>query len=181
MNNTISLTLLHIAFCFTLVSFTPISALELHGTGANMVETTCQKTPFYNLCVSALKSDPRSSGADVAGLAQIGTDKLKAKATATLRQITALLKVAKDPKLKMALRDCADYYNAIVKYDIPVAVEAVTKGDPKFGVEGATDAANEADACGRGFKNQPKFPIYASNKVVHDLSAVVASIVQLLL
>ncbi|KAK8487029.1 hypothetical protein V6N13_022830 [Hibiscus sabdariffa] len=181
MKNTFSLALLQLSFCFTFFALTHISALELHGHGASLIETTCQRTPFYNLCVSTLRSDPRSSGADVAGLARIGADKLKAKATATLRQITALLKVTKDPNLTTALRECVDYYNAIVKYDIPEAVEAVVKGDPKFGVEGATDAANEADACGRGFKNQPRFPIYDSNKVVHDLSAVVASIVQLLL
>ncbi|KAE8678435.1 Poly(A) polymerase, putative isoform 1 [Hibiscus syriacus] len=128
-----------------------------------------------------VEQDPRSFGADVAGLARIGANKLKAKATTTRGQITKLLKVTKYPNLKMALRDFVDYYNAIVKYDIPEAVEAFVKGNPKFGVEGATDAANEANACGRRFKNQPKFPIYGINKVVHDLSAIVASIVQLLL
>ncbi|KAE8733141.1 Poly(A) polymerase, putative isoform 1 [Hibiscus syriacus] len=181
MKNTIYLALFHLSFCFTVFAFTHPSAMELHGHGADLIQATCQRTPFYNLCVSTLRSDPRSSGADVAGLARIGAHKLKAKATATLRQITGLLKVTKDPNLKMALSECVDYYNAIVKYDIPEAIEAVVKGDPKFGVEGANDAANEADACRRRFKNQPKFPIYGSNKVVHDLSAVVASIVQLLL
>ncbi|XVE82302.1 hypothetical protein DITRI_Ditri15bG0137300 [Diplodiscus trichospermus] len=174
MKNIISLALLHLALSLT---FLPVS----HGRGANLIETTCQSTPFYNLCVRTLQSDPRSSSADVSGLAHIGADKLKAKATAALGQITGLLKVAKDPKLKMALRDCVDYYNAIIKYDIPVAIEAVAKGDPKFGVQGANDAANEADACERRFKNQPNSRISASNKAVHDLSAVVASIVQLLL
>ncbi|XP_039055185.1 cell wall / vacuolar inhibitor of fructosidase 1-like [Hibiscus syriacus] len=155
--------------------------MELHGHGADLIQTTCQRTPFYYLCVSTLRLDPQSSGADVAGLARIGANKLKAKATATLPQITGLLKVTKDPNLEMALSEYVDYYNAIVKYDIPEAIEAVVKGDPKFGAEGVNDAANEADACGRRFKTQPKFPIYGSNKVVHDLSVVVASIVQLLL
>ncbi|XWS14231.1 hypothetical protein CRYUN_Cryun36dG0105400 [Craigia yunnanensis] len=181
MKKTITLALLQLAFSFSFFPVSHNSALELHGRGANLIETTCKRTPFHNLCLSTLQSDPRSSSADVAGLAHIGADKLKAKATATLVQITGLLKGAKDQKLKMALRDCVDYYNAIIKYDIPVAIEAVAKGNPKFGVQGATDAANEADACERRFKNQHNFPITGSNKVVHDLSAVVASIVQLLL
>ncbi|XP_022741974.1 cell wall / vacuolar inhibitor of fructosidase 1-like [Durio zibethinus] len=181
MKNTISLALLQLAFSFTFLPVSQNLALELQGPGANLIETTCKGTPFYNLCVSTLRSDPRSSSADLLGLAHIVADKLKAKTTATLGQITGLLKGAKDPKLRMALRDCFDYYNAIIKYDIPVTIDAVAKGNPKFGVQGATDAANEADACERRFKNQPKFPISSSNKVVHDLSAVVASIVQLLL
>lgn len=181
MKNILCLALLQLALSFTFVLISQNSALELQGRGANLIETTCERTPFYKLCVSTLQSDPRSSSADVAGLAHIAADKLKAKAAATLGQITGLLKAAKDPKLKIALRDCVDYYNAIIKYDVPEAIEAVAKGDPKFGVEGATDAANEADACERGFQNQLRFPISASNKAVHDLSAVVASIVQLLL
>ncbi|KAG8480832.1 hypothetical protein CXB51_025304 [Gossypium anomalum] len=36
--------------------------------------TTCKKTPFYDLCVLTLKSDPRSSTADVPGLARIVAD-----------------------------------------------------------------------------------------------------------
>ncbi|XP_022761287.1 cell wall / vacuolar inhibitor of fructosidase 1-like [Durio zibethinus] len=181
MKNIISFALLQIACSFTFLPVSQNSALELQGNGGNLIETTCKKTPFYNLCVSTLQSDPRGSSADVAGLARIGADKVKEKATATLGQITGLLTGAKDPKLKMALRDCVDYYNAIIKYDVPVAIEAIAKGNPKFGVQSLNDAANEADACERKFQNQPKFPISDSNKVVHDLSAVVASIVQLLL
>ncbi|XVF38897.1 hypothetical protein REPUB_Repub20aG0142500 [Reevesia pubescens] len=181
MKNTISLVLLQLAFSFTFIPVNQISALELQGNGANLIETTCKRTPFYNLCVSTLQSDPRGSNADGAGLAHIGADKLKVKATATLRQITGLLKGAKDPKLKMALRKCFDLYNIIIKYDVPVAIQAVSLGDPKFGVQYLTDAAIEADSCERSFKNQPKFPISSSNKVVHDLSNVVASIIQLLL
>ncbi|XP_017974170.1 PREDICTED: cell wall / vacuolar inhibitor of fructosidase 1 [Theobroma cacao] len=181
MKNIIPLVLLQIAFSFT---FLPVSALELQGGrgGANnLVETTCKKTPFYNLCLSTLQSDPRSSRADLAGLVHIGADKVKARATATLRQIIGLLRAAKDPKLQTALRDCVDLYDTIIKYDMPVTIEAVAKGNPKFGVQGATDAANEADDCERRFGNPPNSPISGSNKAVHDLCAIVASIAQLLL
>ncbi|CAB4302403.1 unnamed protein product [Prunus armeniaca] len=41
------------------------------SVNADLVEETCRKTTNYGLCVSSLKSDPRSSTADVKGLARI--------------------------------------------------------------------------------------------------------------
>ncbi|KAK8548860.1 hypothetical protein V6N13_054372 [Hibiscus sabdariffa] len=175
MNKFICFSLLHLIFSFT---FLPVKSRE---NSATLIETTCKTTPFYNLCISALQSDPEGPSADIPGLARIGANKVKAKATATLRQIRASLKEAKDPSLKTALLDCVDFYNAIVEYDVPMAIDAVVKGDPKFGVQGLNDAANEALACARRFENLPKSPIEGNNKVVHDLSAVVASIIALLL
>lgn len=87
MKNILCLALLQLALSFTFVLISQNSALELQGRGANLIETTCERTPFYKLCVSTLQSDPRSSSADVAGLAHIAADKLKAKAAATLGQI----------------------------------------------------------------------------------------------
>ncbi|CAL9009273.1 unnamed protein product, partial [Prunus brigantina] len=42
------------------------------SVNADLVE--CRKTTNYGLCVSSLKSDPRSSTADVKGLARIALD-----------------------------------------------------------------------------------------------------------
>ncbi|KAJ6325305.1 hypothetical protein OIU76_012398 [Salix suchowensis] len=39
--------------------------------GADLVQETCQKTRYPDLCVKTLKSNPRSSSADVKGLAHI--------------------------------------------------------------------------------------------------------------
>ncbi|XP_038991634.1 cell wall / vacuolar inhibitor of fructosidase 1-like [Hibiscus syriacus] len=175
MNKFICFSLHYLIFSFT---FSPVNSRE---NRASLIGTTCKTTPFYNLCVSALQSDPHSSSTDIPGLAQIGANKVKAKATATLKQITNLLEQSKDQSLKKALLDCVDYYDAIVEYDFPTAIDAVVKGDPKFGVQGLNDAANEALACERRFEKQPKFPIEGDNKVVHDLSAVASSIVALLL
>ncbi|XWS14230.1 hypothetical protein CRYUN_Cryun36dG0105300 [Craigia yunnanensis] len=137
-----------------------------HNLPNNLIETTCKQTPFFNLCVSTLQSDPRSSTADVAGLAHIAADSVNAKATATLNQITGLLKSAKDPNLQKALQSCVDSYNTIVKADIPVAIEAIVKGNPKFAVQSATDAANEAQDCEKSFANPPKSPVSDSNKAM---------------
>ncbi|KAK8661849.1 hypothetical protein V6N13_091440 [Hibiscus sabdariffa] len=74
----VSFIILQALFCFT---FFPLS----HSANS-LIETTCTKTSFPDLCVSTLKSDPRSSTADLSGLARIVADSVNAKASATLNQ-----------------------------------------------------------------------------------------------
>ncbi|XWS38915.1 hypothetical protein CRYUN_Cryun18bG0004400 [Craigia yunnanensis] len=173
MTKTIFLVILQAVISFT--------CLPVSYSASDLIETTCKQTPFFDLCVSTLQADPRSSSADVAGLAHIAADSVNAKATATLNQITGLLKSAGDPNLLKALQGCVDKYNAIIQADIPVAIEAIVKGNPKFAVSSATDAANEAQNCENSFANPPNSPITDSNKAVHDLSTVLESIASLLL
>lgn len=175
MAKTISLVILLTVFSFT-------SLPVIYSATTTLIHTTCKNTPFFDPCVSTLQADPRSStAANVAELAHIAADSVNAKSIATLNQITGLLKSAKDPNLKKALQECVDKYNAIIKADIPTAIEAIDKGNPKFAVGSATDAANEAQICENGFANTVKSPITVSNKVVHDLSSVLSSIASLLL
>ena len=168
-------------FLVVLLAVISFTCLPLSYSANDLIETTCKQTPFFDLCVSTLQADPRSSSADVAGLAHIAADSVNAKATATLNQITGLLKSAGDPNLLKALQGCVDKYNAIIQADIPVAIEAIVKGDPKFAVDSSTDAANEAQYCENSFANPPSSPITDSNKAVHDLSTVLESIASLLL
>ncbi|KAL4292063.1 hypothetical protein GQ457_14G017160 [Hibiscus cannabinus] len=147
-------------------------------TSNTLIETTCEKTPFVDLCISTLKSDPRSSTADVAGLAIIAADSAYAKANSTSNQIAALLKSATDPKLIKALNSCIDSYNSILRVDLPVAILAIDKGTPKVAVERATDAENEAQKCEDSVTSSP---ISGSSKAVHDLCGILQSIASLLL
>ncbi|TYG99622.1 hypothetical protein ES288_A10G209500v1 [Gossypium darwinii] len=164
MTKIISLFILEAVFCFT---FFTVSYSDI-----NLIQTNCKKTPFYDLCVLTLKSDPRSSTADVPGLARIVADSVNAKAIATLNQISALLKSVKDPTLEKALEGS----------DIPVAIDAIEKNNPKFAVQSATDAGNEAQACENSFAEKASnSPIFSGNKAVHDLSVVLQSIASLLL
>jgi len=142
-----------------------------------LIEQTCRRTPFYDVCISSLKSKPRSSGADVTGLALTMVDVLKTKATETLNHIKALLHGS--PKLKRSLRSCADSYKAIIEGDVPEAIEALKKGNPKFAEQGANDAADEATSCEGRFSGRS--PLTDMNKAVHDVAAVAAAIVRNLL
>ncbi|XP_021906732.1 cell wall / vacuolar inhibitor of fructosidase 1 [Carica papaya] len=142
-----------------------------------LIDSTCKQTPFYDLCVSNLQSDPRSSTADTNGLGVVVVGKIEAKSAETLNAINGLIK--QKPELSQALNSCAGKYNAIIKGDVPQATEAFQKNDPKFAEDAANDAANEADSCEKLFSGRS--PITSSNTLVNQLSLVAAAIAKLLL
>ncbi|KAK8594845.1 hypothetical protein V6N13_015758 [Hibiscus sabdariffa] len=146
----------------------------------SLIETTCKSTPFYNLCDSTLESDPDSSSTGIPGLAIIGANKPNAEVYATFKEIASLLEEAKDQSLKKALLECDDHYNTIITYNVLSVIKTVRTSKAYVRRDAMNDAADEALACASGFENQPTFPIKDSNKVVHDLSVVVSSIITLL-
>uniref|UniRef100_A0A0D3E270 Pectinesterase inhibitor domain-containing protein n=1 Tax=Brassica oleracea var. oleracea TaxID=109376 RepID=A0A0D3E270_BRAOL len=75
------------------------------------IESTCKTTNYYDLCVSALKSDPRSPTADTKGLAAIMASVGMTNATATASYIAKnLTATANNTVLKKVLKDCSDKY-----------------------------------------------------------------------
>ncbi|CAK7327349.1 unnamed protein product [Dovyalis caffra] len=178
MMNSMSLSfilLFHSVFIATLLLLSHCTIAQSDAN--NLIAQTCKQTPYSNLCVTSLKSVPKSSTADVQGLALIMVDIVRAKASATLKLINQELK--RSPELRRALRSCAGNYDAILTADIPEAIEALQKGDPKFAESGTNDAAVEASSCEANFRG--KSPLTNLNKLVHDTSVVTSAIVRLLL
>ncbi|CAM8922412.1 unnamed protein product [Rhodiola kirilowii] len=140
-----------------------------------LITTTCTQTPYKQLCVSSLKSDNRSSRADTAGLALILVDKISTKTKLAIKIVTQRVKSTKDPKVVEALKQCSGLYNAVMVADVPMATEALTKGDPKFAEQGAVDASNEVESCEAGFPKGTS-PVSGLNREIGQLAAVVASI-----
>ena len=54
-----------------------VKKLEREKRLGDIVDKTCKQTPDYSLCLSLLRSDPRSSSADTVGLGLILVDKIK--------------------------------------------------------------------------------------------------------
>uniref|UniRef100_A0A1J3HM48 Cell wall / vacuolar inhibitor of fructosidase 1 n=1 Tax=Noccaea caerulescens TaxID=107243 RepID=A0A1J3HM48_NOCCA len=152
-------------------------ASMIQQSEASMIQQTCKETPDFNLCVSLLDSDPRGSSADTSGLVLILLDKIKGLATKTLNEINGLYK--KRPELKGALYECSRRYKTILNADVPEAIEAISKGVPKFGEDGVIDAGVEASACERGFKG--KSPLTSLTKSMQKISNVTRAIVRMLL
>lgn len=154
-----------------LAIFVPLSSCDL-------IHSTCRKTPNFQLCASILRSNPNSGSADVRGLGLIMVGSLESKATSALHTIRQLLRTK--PHLKIPLIECSKKYSFILKYDVTEAYEALRLGDPKFGEESMNDSAMVAQECEDCFKRFP-CPITSVNKDAHDISAVAAAIIRLLL
>ncbi|KAL8490528.1 hypothetical protein ACS0TY_022521 [Phlomoides rotata] len=139
----------------------------IHQTYAdeNLIQTTCNNTPNYQLCINTLRASPGSATADMAGLGLIMVAAVKAKSEQALSAVNSLRKSGQ-PKLSQPLQRCTDFYNGVLKADVPMAEEALRKGDPKFGEDGMVDAAFEAELCEGAFKGvvAPPPPLSGFNK-----------------
>ncbi|MBA0696715.1 hypothetical protein Goari_003245 [Gossypium aridum] len=120
----------------------------------NLIETTCKRIPYLDLCVSTLKPYPLSSIAVIKGLACIWVIEAIEKGN---------LKFAVEGNLKFAIKS------------------AVGAGNKDQGGVGESQAGNEAQRCRNSFGKRRRTPISYRNKAVHDLSAVLQSIASLLL
>ncbi|XP_010487590.1 PREDICTED: cell wall / vacuolar inhibitor of fructosidase 1-like [Camelina sativa] len=143
----------------------------------NIVDTTCKQTPDYTLCLSLLRSDPRSSSADTVGLGLILVDKIKALGTETLGQINAAYKTK--PMLKRALDECNLRYKTIVDVDVHTAITAIN-GNPKFAEGAVVDAGVEASVCAGGFP-KGQSPLTGLTQRMNKICDVTRAIIRMLL
>lgn len=98
-------------------------------------------------------------------------------ATKTLKEINGLYK--QRPELRQALYECSRRYKTILNADVPEAIEAISKGVPKFGEDGVIDAGVEAAVCEGEFKG--KSPLTSLTKSMQKISNVTRAIVRMLL
>ncbi|XP_059289405.1 cell wall / vacuolar inhibitor of fructosidase 1-like [Lycium ferocissimum] len=150
-------------------------------TNANLVETTCKNTPNYALCVKTLRSDKRSEKGDITTLALIMVDAIKSKANQAANMISKLRHSNPPAAWKDALKDCAFSYKVILTASMPEAIEALTKGDPKFAEDGMVGSSGDAQECEDYFKGTKYSPLSKLNSAVHELSDVGRAIVRNLL
>ena len=170
--------LINLSFIILLLVLSPCSLLvkAQHQTNSLILDT-CKKTPNYALCVSTLKSNPRSSTADVAGLGFILVGAVKAKSTAGLKTITELSRA--NPVLKKRLSQCMEDYKMILSAFVPEAEQAIG-GDPKFAEDGMNGIADVTAQCVKSLQGV-RAPLPSTNKLVHDLSLVTVSIIRTML
>lgn len=146
----------------------------------NLIEKTCNKTPYYDLCVSSLQSSSQSSNADVKGLASIMGNVTLSNATNTLNYIHELINKTTDPELERPLTYCAEVYSPVVNYILPQAMEALENGHYGFAKYGISDAGDEAHACEKKTSGL-KLPLNERNKLTQNLCDVAVAIINTLL
>ncbi|KAK4376596.1 hypothetical protein RND71_002892 [Anisodus tanguticus] len=98
---------------FLIVSLLSISS-TLISVRADLVDSVCSKTQKTTICLSALRADTRSKGANLETLATISIDISLKNAESARDLVSTLLKQATDPKLKTRYDSCLENYNDAV-------------------------------------------------------------------
>ncbi|KAK4725796.1 hypothetical protein R3W88_030713 [Solanum pinnatisectum] len=147
----------------------------------NLIETTCKNTPNYDLCVNTFSLDNRSATAgDIKTLALIMVDAIKSKANQAFSIISNLRHSSPPQAWIHPLKECAFSYKVILTVSIPEAIEALTKGDPKFAEDAMVGTSGDAQECEDNFKSKSP-PLSKLNIDVHDLSDINRAIIRNLL
>ncbi|PWA72117.1 Pectinesterase inhibitor [Artemisia annua] len=145
-----------------------------------LIESTCKATPSYNLCLSTLMSNPKSTNGDISDLGLIMVGATKSKATRAIQHIKSLY--MSHPELRHSLNECAQMYMAVVRADVPSAIQALDGGQPKFAEDGMADTAVETQACERSFNGRgQKSPLTQMNKDIENIANVARAIIRMLL
>ncbi|XP_042503411.1 putative invertase inhibitor [Macadamia integrifolia] len=129
--------------------------LFLAKVDADIVNETCQKVSQgdkelqYDLCVAALRQDPKSHSADLLGLSIISINLIKQNATKIGSRIEELLK--SDPDVKGCLKFCKNMYS-MAEHDINHALESFKSKDYETANRAVGAALSDATTCEEGFK-----------------------------
>ncbi|KAK8504987.1 hypothetical protein V6N13_022834 [Hibiscus sabdariffa] len=169
-----SLLVLEALFCFAFI--------PLCHSSDSLIESTCQQTSYYDLCIYTLQSDPRSSTMGLHGLARVAGNGLNETAADNLDLVSELLGSTNNPKLNNALKVCIGSYNTIIKVDVPGAIEAAQRNNPNLAIDYTRDAEKQVETCEKSFgENEIESPISAINTVAHQLIVILQSIVTIIL
>ncbi|XP_058077330.1 cell wall / vacuolar inhibitor of fructosidase 2-like [Magnolia sinica] len=150
----------------------------------DLIQTTCNKTNDYQLCISSLESDPRSSTADLNIFAKIMIELTLSNVTDTYSFIAKLINDTEiDHVLKICLYDCSAVYDIGVNY----LKDALTYLDLKAYIEVAKlvgSAGGEGVECDNMFKKPPvpksPSPLTYRNEILEKLCSISKVIVSLL-
>ncbi|PHU25251.1 hypothetical protein BC332_03583 [Capsicum chinense] len=146
----------------------------------NLVETTCKNTPNYNLCVKSLLPNKRSISGDITTLALIVVDAIKAKVNQSSKRILMLSSSSPPEAWRVPLKECTLSYKVILTVSLPEAIEALTKGNPKFTEDDMVGYFGASQDCEENFKRSIS-PLTCLNTAVHELSGVGREIIKNLL
>ncbi|KAK4265925.1 hypothetical protein QN277_026912 [Acacia crassicarpa] len=182
--STSSFQVLHLLLVASLL-FRPTHQSSDLGTTSkgDFIDQICRKTPFYDLCMATLHSNPLTPKPDLKGAALVMVNNLLANASDTLNYIEGLIKQTSDQQLEQALAFCAESYIPIVKYILPQAADAVSQGRFGFASYCVSDAAKEISNCDKKFSGsgQNKSLLEDRNGILQKLVGVAAAIMKLLL
>ena len=122
----------------------------------DLILKTCKNTPYTDLCVSSLKSDPTSSDSDLKGLATIMVNVGIANATETSSYLSSKLtsSTGDTTLLKKVFRLCAVKYSYATD-SLKSCVQDLSEENYDYASVHVTAAADYPNACRNAFKRYP--------------------------
>ncbi|KAK2982818.1 hypothetical protein RJ640_021308 [Escallonia rubra] len=164
-----------------LVLFMNRSFARLSVEDASLIEQVCQKTPYHDLCVSSLKSNPKSSSADVKGLARIILELFLDAAKDNLVQVKKLLNRATDPAIKQCLDVCSNEYDSAINVWTPLALKYLESNSIPDAITEVSNASGDAETCEESFGEVSRpSPLTAENNYVLHLGKITEGIMVIL-
>ncbi|CAK9143269.1 unnamed protein product [Ilex paraguariensis] len=165
--------------------FEGTSAVRVYGVTAgyqDLVSTTCSHTLHFDVCVSSLRSDPRSKTSDVKGLAAIALDLSIGEAKKTISYIDSLKSRADNTQNQSKrLSECMVEYSDALE-NLQEAIQALSKTSIDDVNELATTAMTDSETCKDGFEEVPNshFPLADRNQYFDNLCGNFLAITTLL-
>ncbi|XP_077217825.1 pectinesterase inhibitor-like [Tasmannia lanceolata] len=161
-----------ILFLFAL-SFSQSSA-NVTQMGTDLIHQTCNKTDYYDLCVSSLESDPRSTSGDLPIFATIFLELATSTANDTVTQISTLVNGTNDEQLKGRLLSACDPMYVIIMENMK---EALLYMESKQYIEVRDSlwaSSNQVVNCERSFTRPPPLesPIKVRSGVFENLCSI---------
>jgi len=147
----------------------------------DLISATCNHTLYFEMCVSALRSDPRSQTSDLVGLANIALNISIAHGSETL----AFLKVLKsnagnDTQLSGILSECTEEYIEGTE-NLEEAIHALRIRSFDDMNTLVSTAMTDSDTCEQGFKEMNRSsPLTDKNESFSKLCSIFLSITTLL-
>ncbi|KAL4397952.1 cell wall / vacuolar inhibitor of fructosidase 1-like [Arachis hypogaea] len=170
MRNKASTTLTLVLLSLTLLSTT---------YSDDLIDQTCKKTPYYELCSNIIHSNP-ATPSDPKGMVVIIINYAVANATDTLKYIGDLIKKVSDHELQNKLAFCADQsYIPLVKHVLREAVDSINRGDFDLANYYISYAEKDIDACNKKFTGNQS-PLSSRNGIMLQLLDISAAILKIL-
>ncbi|KAM7462502.1 hypothetical protein LguiA_030623 [Lonicera macranthoides] len=146
----------------------------------DLVEQVCKTTMDPSLCMSTLRSNPRSSSSDVKGLAHIMLEVTLSKGSDNFAQVKKLVRNATDPIVKQCLDDCVLHYDLLID-DVNKAIHDLESNSFREANGHAGGAADDAETCENCFiELKHPSPLTDRNNLSVHLGRVSRDIIYLL-
>ncbi|KAM7466533.1 hypothetical protein LguiB_014095 [Lonicera macranthoides] len=146
----------------------------------DLVEQVCKTTTDPSLCLSTLRSNPRSSSSDVKGLAHIMLEVSLRKGSDNFAQVKKLVQNATDPIIKQCLDLCVMQYDLLID-NVNKAIHSLESNSFRDANLHAGWAADGAESCENSFIELKRpSPLTERNNLVVHLGEISLEIIHLL-